>query len=71
MPVTSAGTIGTLRRPDTRAIALPKGSRPSRAIANIRRMHAVSTASVQTVIAIAESTRKTSPSVLPSACLTM
>ena len=71
MPATSAGTIGTLRRPETRAIALPNGRRPSRAIANSSRMHAVSIASVQTVIASAQSIRNTLPVVFPSACLTM
>ncbi len=50
---------------------VPNGSRPSRAIANSSRMQAAITASVQTVIAIAESIRKTLPSVLPSACLMM
>ena len=71
MPTTSAGTTGTLRRPETRAMWVPNGSRPSRAIANSSRMHDAITASVQTVIAIAESIRNTLPTVLPSACLMM
>src|ERR1700734_1171801 len=70
-PTNKAGMIGTLRVPETCAIAEPNGSRPSRAIENNMRMQAVMTASVQTVIAIAESTRKTLPGVLPSACLMM
>src|SRR5579859_214874 len=71
MPTNSAGMIGTFARPETRAIWDPNGSRPSRAIENSIRMQAVQTASVQTVIAIAESIRNTLPVVLPSACLTM
>ena len=71
MPTTSAGTIGTLPRPDTRATCGPNGRRLSRAIANIMRMHDVCTARQQTVIAIAESIRKMLPTVSPSACLTM
>src|ERR1700733_6519770 len=70
-PTNNAGTIGTLARPDTRAMCEPAGSLPSRAIENSMRMHAVITASVHTVIAIAESIRKMLPSVLPSACLMM
>ncbi len=62
---------GPARLPETRAICAPNGSRPSRAIANSSRMHAAITASVQTVMAIAESMRKMLPSVLPSACLMM
>ena len=39
MPITSAGTIGTLRVPETRAIWVPNGRRPSRAIENSMRIH--------------------------------
>src|SRR5258708_1956216 len=70
-PTSRAGTIGTLALPDTRATLEPNGRRPSRAIENNMRMHAVHTASVHTVMATAEATRKTFPVVLPSACLTM
>ena len=70
-PTTSAGTTGTRRVPDTRAMWVPKGRRPSRAIANSSRMQPAITARVQTEIASAESTRKTLPIVLPSACLMM
>ena len=38
MPVTSAGTIGTLRWPETRATAEPAGRRLSRAIEKIIRI---------------------------------
>ena len=41
MPVTSAGTIGTLRRPETRATCEPNGSLLSRAIENSIRIVAV------------------------------
>src|ERR1700729_1948220 len=69
-PTTSAGTIGTLARPDTRATEEPNGSRPSRAIENSIRMQAVQTARVHTVMAIADAIRNMLPTVLPSACLT-
>ena len=52
-------------------MCVPNGSRPSRAIANSSRMQEAITASVQTEMAIAESTRNTLPTVLPSACLMM
>ncbi len=50
---------------------VPNGSRPSRAIANSSRIQEAITASVQTLMAIAESIRNTLPTVLPSACLMM
>src|SRR3954454_4302860 len=71
MPTTMAGTIGTFPRPETRATWGPNGSLSSRAMANIMRMHDVWTARQHTVIAMAESMRKTLPTVLPSASLTM
>jgi hypothetical protein len=52
-------------------MAPPNGSRPSRAIENSIRMHAVCTARQQTVIAMPEQARKTSPSPDPSVPLTM
>ena len=67
--MTSAGTIGTLRRPETRATAEPTGSLLSRAIENSIRIVAVWTARQQTKIAIAASARNTFPVVLPNACL--
>ena len=68
-PVTSAGTIGTLRRPETRATWAPNGSRLSRAIENSIRIVAVCTARQQTMIASAVSARNTLPVVLPNAFL--
>src|ERR1700722_1190086 len=70
-PTNRAGTIGTLARPDTRAMLDPNGRRPSRAIENSIRIQAVHTARVHTVIAIAASIRNTLPVVLPRACLTI
>src|SRR5579862_2689735 len=67
IPVTSAGTIGTLRCPETRAIADPNGSWLSRAIENIIRIVAVWTARQHTKMAIAQSARKMFPLVFPNA----
>src|SRR3974390_787391 len=67
-PVTSAGTAGSLRRPETRAMAEPAGSLLSRAIENSIRIVAVWTARQQTKIAIAQSIRNRFPTVLPNAC---
>ena len=59
-------------RPETRAMCVPNGRRPSRAIENSMRMQAAHHGQACTrVIAIAESIRNTLPVVLPSACLMM
>lgn len=65
-----AGTTGVFDFPETRAMARPNGSRWSRAIENSIRMQAVCTARQQTVIAMAEQVRKTSPTPGPSVLLT-
>src|ERR1700744_1412520 len=70
-PTNSAGMIGTRARPDTRASEDPNGSRPSRAIENSIRIHAVQTARQHTGMAIAEAIRKMFPRVFPSASLTI
>ena len=70
-PMTMAGMIGVCVLGLTRASFSPNGSALSRAMANVSRIAAVCTASVQTVTAMTMQTRKILPSGPHITCSTM